>query len=70
MCKAEEAGADVILVGPHNISQECYACGHVSEKNRVGEKFRCVECGHEDHADLNAAKIIFGRRLRLRDATL
>ncbi len=48
-------------------SQTCPECGHWSAKNRVKtpmddgfemDKFKCVECGHEADADLNAARVI------------
>nr|WP_241899990.1 transposase [Deinococcus sp. UR1] len=42
-------------------SQRCNACGHTCRENRNNEVFRCVSCGHEDHADWNAAKNILGR---------
>lgn len=56
--KAAEAGRQVIYVNPRNTSQTCHACGHVAGENRVGVVFRCLGCGHEDHADLNAARNI------------
>ena len=40
-------------------SQQCSQCGHTSSENRkVQEKFSCVECGHSENADINAAKNI------------
>jgi len=39
-------------------SQKCYECGYIDEMNRNGDKFLCMRCGHEDHADVNAAKNI------------
>ena len=30
-------------------------CGHVAAGNRRGDRFRRVPCGHEAHADINAA---------------
>lgn len=38
-------------------SRRC-PCGNQDAKNRKGDKFKCVECGHEAHADHNAAKNI------------
>ena len=40
-------------------SQQCSQCGHTSSGNReVQEKFSCVECGHSENTDINAAKNI------------
>ncbi|MDP8957798.1 MAG: RNA-guided endonuclease TnpB family protein [Actinomycetota bacterium] len=56
--KAEEAGRCLVAVDPRFSSQACHRCGHVSERNRQGAVFRCVACGHSDHADVNAARNI------------
>jgi putative transposase len=53
--KAEGAGRCVIAIEPHNTSRTCAHCGHVSAGNRHDAEFRCQACGHEDHADINAA---------------
>ena len=48
-------------------SQTCPECGHWDAKNRIKtptadgfemDKFKCVQCGHEADADLNAARVI------------
>lgn len=50
------SGGWVIAVPPRNTSQTCPACNHISAENRKTQsKFECVECGHTEHADLNAA---------------
>jgi putative transposase len=60
--KAESAGRRVVAVDPKYTSQRCYECGHTGKENRVSQaKFRCVQCGHEDNADVNAARNILGR---------
>lgn len=52
-------GGQVIVVPPAYTSQQCSCCGHISPENRNNQAvFRCVGCGHEDNADLNAAKNI------------
>jgi putative transposase len=59
-------GIFVVFVNPAYTSQECAACGHTERKNRHGSRFVCRKCGHVDHADLNAAKVIEKRgRVRL-----
>ena len=43
-------------------AQQCSACGSVDAGNRVSQSlFRCLSCGHETNADVNAAENI--RRL-------
>jgi len=54
--KAEDAGRDVIAVDPRHTSQRCSSCGHLDRENRRTQaEFRCQACGHEAHADVNAA---------------
>ena len=43
-------------VNPAYGSQTCPQCGFVDCKNRNGDKFKCLHCKHEDHADRVAAK--------------
>lgn len=46
-------------------SQECGACGHIHQGNRVSQPgFVCQSCGHAAHADHNAATVIAGRGVR------
>jgi len=57
--KARRQGKLVIEVSPFYSSQECAACGHVHQDNRVSQaEFVCLSCGNTDHADHNAAKVI------------
>ena len=53
--KAESAGRTVIAVDPRNTSRTCAHCGHISTGNRRGAVFKCQACGHQAHADTNAA---------------
>ena len=55
-CRCEELGVRMIFVSPYKTSQRCHSCGKIDSKNRKGERFRCVSCGHEDDADHIAAK--------------
>ncbi|MHB1607128.1 MAG: RNA-guided endonuclease InsQ/TnpB family protein [Acidiferrobacter thiooxydans] len=63
--KARRQGKLVIEVPPFYSSQECAACGHVHQDNRVSQsEFVCLSCGNTDHADHNAAKVIAMRGVR------
>jgi IS605 OrfB family transposase len=58
-------GCEVVRVPAHHTSQECSVCGHTSPENRKSQAgFQCVACGHEGHADVDAARVILGRGLR------
>jgi putative transposase len=53
----QKAPGRVARINPAYTSQTCHACQHVASANRQSQAvFRCVACGHSDHADLNAAK--------------
>ena len=63
--KARRQGKLAIEVPAFYSSQECGACGHIHQDNRVSQSgFVCQSCGHTDHADHNAAKVIAGRGVR------
>jgi putative transposase len=52
-------GGRIVIVNPAYTSQQCSCCLHVASENRPDrDTFRCVSCGYEDCADLNAAKNI------------
>jgi IS605 OrfB family transposase len=64
--KAEASGCEVRLVDPRHSSQECAMCGHTEKGNRPSQRvFRCLSCGHAEHADVNAAENIRARGLRV-----
>ena len=64
--KAAASGAVVIYVDPRHSSQQCRQCGHIASESRESQAvFRCVACGHHDHADANAAKNVLARGLAL-----
>ena len=54
-------GSTLIEVDPRNTSRMCRECGHVAAENRRSERFRRVSCGHQAHADVNAALNILHR---------
>ena len=54
--KAERAGIPLVKVDPRHTSQACSQCGSVDARSRKTQaEFRCVDCGHRAHADVNAA---------------
>ena len=54
--RCEELGIRLVVKDPWKTSQRCSVCGKWDRRNRRGDKFICVHCGHSDQADLNAAK--------------
>ena len=64
--KAQWAGGDVVAVPAQNTSRQCPSCNHAHANNRQSQSvFLCVTCGHEENADLVAAKNIRERGLNL-----
>ncbi len=62
--KAEQAGVMLKLIDPAYTSQTCSSCGHVERGNRPSQsRFCCKQCGHQAHADCNAARNIRARAL-------
>jgi IS605 OrfB family transposase len=67
--KSRLVGIALVTVDPRNTSRACSCCGHCEKKNRPSQsKFRCHACGHEAHADINAAENI--RRAACKPAVL
>ena len=61
-------GPIVVAVPPHHTSQTCpeKTCGHVSADNRHSQsKFKCMECGFEQNADVVGAINVLERGHRL-----
>jgi IS605 OrfB family transposase len=57
--KARLAGVPVVRVDPRDTSRTCAACGHSAKANRKSQgEFSREACGHEAHADANAARNI------------
>ena len=49
----------LVAVNPRYTSQQCFACGHVDKDNRRTQAdFKCIQCGYECNADVNAAQNI------------
>lgn len=57
--KCPAKGIFLTFVDSHYTSQKCSACGTTAKKNRRSQsRFVCIQCGHAEHADLNAARNI------------
>jgi len=58
--KCPRFGSELRVVPAPFTSQQCSECGVIDPENRngCGREFSCTNCGHEEHADLNAAKNI------------
>ena len=59
--KCEILGIEVVSVDPKYTSHECNGCSHIDKKNRKSSVFKCIRCGHVDHADINGSKNIRDR---------
>jgi transposase len=60
--KTSASGTILIEVPAAYSSLECRQCGHSVKENRKSQaEFHCVKCGHEDHADIQAANTILAR---------
>jgi putative transposase len=62
--KQDWSGGSVKLVPAPYSSQECDQCRYIDVASRRGEVFCCTKCGHRDHADINAAKVLLHRANR------
>jgi predicted RNA-binding Zn-ribbon protein involved in translation (DUF1610 family) len=55
-CIAE--GIPFVSVPTPYTSQRCNKCNYACDPNNKDKRFKCLNCGHEDHRDQNAAKNI------------
>lgn len=51
----EREGVPFMEVPARNTSITCNRCGYAVKENRNGEVFKCLNCGYEVNADMNAA---------------
>ena len=64
--KCLEAGRNFVLVPAAHTSQTCSECDYVDAKNRrTQSRFKCLKCGYEANADVNAAETIRRRGLEI-----
>ena len=61
--KLKWLGGTFIKVPAQYTSQKCSCCGHTEAQNRKDQKFVCLSCGTELHADINAARNILAAGL-------
>ena len=57
----EILGIEITYVNPAYTSKECVVCGYADERNRNGEKFKCLFCGHKSNADVDGARSVLDR---------
>ncbi len=58
----QKAPGRVERINPAFTSQTCYVCKHIAKESRESQaRFRCVACGHQVNADVNAARNIAHR---------
>jgi len=56
-------GGNLVKVPAAYTSQKCSCCGYIETGNRNKQQFRCLNCGFQQHADINAAKNILAAGL-------
>jgi putative transposase len=67
--KQEHSGGVFLSVNPRNTSRTCSACRVIDRNSRISqERYSCLHCGYEIHADTNAAiNILAAGRVALGD---
>ncbi len=64
--KLNWAGGRLVAVPPHYTSLTCPRCDYVAARNRTSQaKFKCVQCGYENHADVVGAINVLARGYRV-----
>jgi IS605 OrfB family transposase len=53
--KAAFEGIPTAWIDPAYTSQRCPMCGHTERANRHKKRFKCRDCGHQDHSDRGAS---------------
>jgi IS605 OrfB family transposase len=66
--KASLCGVEVIKIPAPHTSDRCRKCKYQDRENRESQAiFHCLACGHTEHADIHAAKIILELGITLRE---
>lgn len=55
--KCELNRVEQVFVEPRNTSIECPKCRCIDKRNRQGESFQCMQCGHAGDADCDIAPL-------------
>ena len=64
--KLQSRNKVLVLVNPKFTSQTCNKCGYKDKDNRKSQSnFTCIQCGHTDNADVNAALNIRDRGIKV-----
>jgi len=64
--KLNWAGGRLVAVPPHYTSLTCPRCDYVAAQNRTSQaKFKCVQGGYENHADVVGALNVLARGYRV-----
>ncbi|MUW15263.1 IS200/IS605 family element transposase accessory protein TnpB [Halorubrum sp. CBA1125] len=53
--KASFEGIPTGWIDPYKTSQRCPMCGHAERANRNKKRFKCKDCGSQDHSDRSAS---------------
>jgi IS605 OrfB family transposase len=53
--KAAFEGIPTGWIDPYKTSQRCPLCGHAERANRNKKRFKCRDCGQQDHSDRGAS---------------
>jgi putative transposase len=60
--KAGWYGGQIVRVPARDTSITCARCNTIDKRSRESQaRFHCRHCGHQDHADVNAARVILAR---------
>jgi len=62
--KAQENRVCHVYIEPANTSRTCPRCNKISNKNRKGEYFKCIDCSYSNDADYVGAFNVLTKTLR------